>query len=124
LLEDSKSPCRSIRHGVIGLFDRQHGDDVRGIVKKSVAVHFHRFSPPIFTIASDGAGVTHREDAYLFPDCPMILWIFWNRDLPKDDAAYLPGDEDNVTCRDTGRQRERSTAGLTCLTAISPFAAP
>jgi hypothetical protein len=48
---------------------------------------------------TDEAGVTHRcEGAEFFPDLPMVLWTDCGRDLPDDNVAYLPGDEDTVTC--------------------------
>jgi hypothetical protein len=47
---------------------------------------------------TDRGGVTHRcERAELFPGV-KIAWTDCGIDLPEDDAAYLPGDGDEVTC--------------------------
>ena len=47
---------------------------------------------------TDPAGATHRcERAELFPSV-KVVWTLCGIDLPEDNAAYLPGDGDRVTC--------------------------
>ena len=58
-------------------------------------VHTLESRPILWT---DEAGVTHRcEGAEMFPDVTRF-WTLCGRDLPENNVAYLPGDEDKVTC--------------------------